>query len=167
MAWGHRIHWRRETCGKKLAVRSRSQQRATLRHTSRQLRAAVTPSAVLLRGALSLRSAHRLRASAPPQTSPCGKSATPPGTACARRIAHERGAPARPAPARHAARPLRSRSASRARPDQPGGDPAAPIGCRHASTAARTNAAGRRVAAAKAAGLGSRSFVALELTEGS
>ena len=88
-------------------------------------------------------------------------SATPPGAACARRIAHERGAPVRPAPARHAVRPLRSRPASRARPGQTGGDPAAPIGFRRASTAARTNAAGRRVAAAGAAGLGSRSFVAL------
>jgi hypothetical protein len=52
-------------------------------------------------------------------------SATPPGAAWAVQWAARSGAPV-PAPARQAARALRSRSASRARPGQTGGDPAAP-----------------------------------------
>jgi len=74
------------------------------RHTPRQPRAAVTSSASSLRSVVAL----------------VRWSATPPGAACARRIAHERGAPVRPAPARHGGRPLRSRPPSRARPDQTG-----------------------------------------------
>lgn len=67
-----------------------------------------------------------------------------------REVSRTNGAPVRPAP-----RPRSLRSRRGAAVSQPGGDPAAPIGFRHASTAARTNAAGRRVAAAETAGLGS------------
>ncbi len=109
---------------------------------------------LLPRGALSLRSAHR-RASAP-QTPPSAKVQPRRGRPVRCSGPHE-AALRQPARARHAARPLRSRSASRARPDQTGGDPAAPIGCRIASTAAEAGdrsltlgnrqAAGRRCAA--------------------
>lgn len=54
------------------------------------------------------------------------KSPAPPGAACAARMPRERGAPVRPAPARHASTALRSVPASRARPGVTGGDPAAP-----------------------------------------
>jgi len=92
----------------------------------------------------SYRSPHNLpggtsRASSPSQAPPichdpcflpslrCGPvSPAPPGAACGRSIGHERGAPVRPAPARHASTPLRFVPASRARPIVTGGDPAAP-----------------------------------------
>jgi len=86
------------------------------------------------------------------------------GRPTAQECAAKGGAPIRSAPARHAVRPLRSRPASRARPEVTGGDPAAPIGCRIASTAAEAGdhsltlgIARRRVGAARrlGAGLGS------------
>jgi len=105
-----------------------------------------------------------LRASAPGFVAACGKSPAPPGAACGRSIGHERGAPVRPAPARHASTPLRFVPASRARPIQTGGDPAAPGWHRArlnlAQPAALTLAArreGRRVRSLRSA-CGSRSF---------
>lgn len=91
------------------------------------------------------------RALLPPPLRSVRWSPAPPGAACGRSIGHERGAPVRPAPARHAVRPLRSRPASRARPGVTGGDPAAPgrlpatpqpraAGCADACRAARGSA---------------------------
>jgi hypothetical protein len=81
------------------------------RHTSRQRRAAVTPSAS---------SSAALR---PVECNPAGGGVRPKDRA-------RNAALRQPAPARHSRRPLRSRRLSRARPIVTGGDPAAPIGCR-------------------------------------
>ena len=119
-------------------------ERHIARHPQRVSRDLLSSSAMRCRSAR--RTLRKLRA----EVAACGKSATPPAAACARRIAHERGAPVRPAPA--------AERCALARPavDQPGGDPAPPIGSRRASTAANGGSA-RRLGA----GLGSRSCVAL------